>query len=147
MAPFFSQLISCNKLVDLAMNIPGPTWRNGRSGEAGISKRLDRFLLSKSLLPCLSYYRTWDTPTDGSDNYPICLEWGTNFGSHCRPFKFNRAWLMEEDFAQLVSSSWKAPLTMENFIHMDVLTLKLHKLKGTLKVWEKAKNLERKQQI
>ena len=85
--------------MDIAMNIPGPTWRNGRSGEAGISKRLGRFLLSESLLPCLSYYRTWDTPTDVSVHYPICLEWGTNFGSHGQPFKFHRGWLMEEDFA------------------------------------------------
>ena len=44
LASFFSQLISCNKLVDLAMNLFGPTWRNGCSGDAGISKRLDRFL-------------------------------------------------------------------------------------------------------
>ena len=26
LAPFFTQLISCNKLVDLSMNLPGPTW-------------------------------------------------------------------------------------------------------------------------
>ena len=76
LAPFFSQLISCNNLVDLSMNLPGPTWRNGRSGEAGISKRLDGFLLSEYLLPILSFYRTWATPTDVSNHYPICLEWG-----------------------------------------------------------------------
>ena len=134
-------------LAELTINIPSPTWRNGRSREVGSSKRLDRFLLYESLLPCLSNYRTWATPTDVSDHYPICLEWGTNFGSHGRPFKFNRAWLMEEDFAQPVSSSWKAPLTAENFSHMDVLILKLRRLKGTLKAWEKEKNLERKQQI
>ena len=126
------------------MNLPGPTWRNGHSGEAGISKRLDRFLLSESLLPCLSYYRTWATPTDVSDHYPFCLEWGSNICSHCWPFKFNRAWLMEEDFAHLVLSSWKAPLDMDDYSHMDVLTLKLRRLKGTVKAWERVKNHERK---
>ena len=80
-------------------------------------------------------------------NSSFCTSGGTNFGSHGRPFKFNRARLMEEDFAQLVSSSWKAPLTAKIFSHMDVLTLKLHRLKGTFKPWEKEKNLERKQQI
>ena len=41
LALYFTQLISCNKLVDLSMYHPGPAWRNGRSGEAGICKRLD----------------------------------------------------------------------------------------------------------
>ena len=126
---FFSQLISCNKLVDLAMNLSGPTWRNGCSGDAGISKRLDRFLLSESLLPCLSYYRTWATPSDVSDHYPICLEWGSKSNAHCCPFKFNRAWLLEEDFAHLVLSSWKVPLDKDDYCHMDILSLKLRRLK------------------
>ena len=58
LASFFSQLISGNKLVDLSMDPSSPTWRNGHSGDVGISKRLDRFLLSESLLPYFSYYRT-----------------------------------------------------------------------------------------
>ena len=63
----------------------------------------------------------------------LCLEWGLKICSHCWPFKFNRAWLMEEDFAHLVLSSWKAPLDMDDYSHIDVLTLKLHKLKGYVK--------------
>ena len=54
---------------------------------------------------------------------------------------------MEEDFAQLVLSSWKAPLDLDNYSHMDALTRKLRRLKGTVKAWEKVKNLERKQHI
>ena len=145
LASFFPQLISCNKLVDLAMNLSGPTWKIGRSGDAGISKRLDRFLLSESLLPCLSYYWTWATPSDVSDHYPIFLEWDSKSNAHCWPFKFNRAWLLEEDFAHLVLSSWKVPLDKDDYCHMDVLSLKLQRLKGTIKEWERAKNLERKQ--
>ena len=58
LASYFSQLISGNKLVDLSMDPSVPTWRNGHSGDAGICKRLDRFLLSESLLPSFSYYRS-----------------------------------------------------------------------------------------
>ena len=47
----------------------------------------------------------------------------------------------------MVFSSWKAPLDMDDYSHMDVLTLKLHRLKGSIKGWERVKNLERKQQI
>ena len=45
LGPFFSKLISDHHLVDVAPNCAGPTWRNGRMGEEGISKILDRFLL------------------------------------------------------------------------------------------------------
>ena len=58
LASYFTQLISRNKLVDLSMYPSAPTWRNGHSGAVGISKRLDRFLLSESLLPCFPFYRT-----------------------------------------------------------------------------------------
>ena len=54
---------------------------------------------------------------------------------------------MEEDFAHLVLSSWKSPLDMDDYSHMDALTLKLRRLKCTIKEWERLKNHERKQQI
>ena len=52
---------------------------------------------------------------------------------------------MEEEFAHLILSSWKAPLDMDDYRHMDVLTLKLRRLKGTVKAWDRVKNLESKQ--
>ena len=38
---FFSKLFSDHYLVDVAPPCTGPTWRNRRIGEDGISKRLD----------------------------------------------------------------------------------------------------------
>ena len=55
----FLALFDAAGLVDVAPPSIGPTWRNGRSGEEGICKRLDRFLISKDLLPFLGTYRTW----------------------------------------------------------------------------------------
>ena len=133
MAPYFSQLISSNNLVDLSMNFPNPTWRNGRTGDAGISKRLDRFLLSDSLLPSLPCYKTWANPTNVSNHYPIFLEWGSRHASLCFPFKFNRAWLVDDDFAPLVLSSWKTPLALYDYSHMDALSLNLRRLKDIVK--------------
>ena len=115
------------------MDPSAPTWRNGRSGDAGICKRLDRFLLSESLLPIFSFYRSWATPSDVSDHYLICLEWGLISHAPCRPFKFNRAWLLEEEFKLLVRSSWNATLDSSDLYHMDLFTHKLHRLKGTVK--------------
>ena len=45
LASYFTQLIANNNLVDLSLNSPGPTWRNGRKGDAGISKRLVFFII------------------------------------------------------------------------------------------------------
>ena len=39
------------------------------------------------------------------------------------------------------------PLDKDDYCHMDVLSLKLRRLKGTVKEWERVKNHERKQQI
>ena len=106
-------------------------------GEAGICKRLDRFLLSDHLLPILAFYRSWDTPSDVSYHYPIFLEWGPRLASQCYPIKFNRAWLLEDDFALLVSSSWNSPMASGHTNFLDTLAQKLGRLKGTVKEWEK----------
>ena len=47
LSPYFSKLFSDHNLVDVAPPCAGPTWRNGRIGEEGISKRLDHFMLSE----------------------------------------------------------------------------------------------------
>ena len=54
---------------------------------------------------------------------------------------------MEDDFSPLVHPSWKTPLALDDYSHMDALTLKLHRLKCTVKEWERLKNHERKQHI
>ena len=54
---------------------------------------------------------------------------------------------MEEDFAPLVLSSWKTPLDLDDYSHMDALTVKLRRLKCTVKDWERLKNQERKLHI
>ena len=77
--------------MDIAPNIVGPTWRNRRVGEEGISKRLDRFLLSSALIPSLKVYRTWIHHADIFDHLPIVLEWNKTVGSCNYPYKFNRS--------------------------------------------------------
>ena len=54
----FLTLFESASLVDVAPPLSGPTCHNGRAGDKGISKRLDHFLISNSLLPSLGAYRT-----------------------------------------------------------------------------------------
>ena len=51
LSSYFLRLFSCNNMVDLCQYVPSPTWRNGRFGIDGISKRLDRFLVLISSCP------------------------------------------------------------------------------------------------
>ena len=59
LSDYFISLFDSLGLVDVAPQVAGPTWRNGRTGIDGISKRLDRFLIASSLLPSLGSYKTW----------------------------------------------------------------------------------------
>ena len=69
LGPFFKQLFSSSQLLDIAPACAGPTWQNGRSGEEGISKRIDIFLLSSSIVDLLPWHRVWAYPSSVSDHY------------------------------------------------------------------------------
>ena len=76
LGPFFTSLISDHHLVDIAHPLAGPTWRNGRAGVEGISKRLDRFLISEQLICSLPRHRVWTHRSGISDHFPVLMEWG-----------------------------------------------------------------------
>ena len=82
LGPFFSKLISDHLLVDVAPSCVGPTWRNGRTGEEGISKILDHFLLSDHLVSLLNRYQVWAHRSGISDHFPILFEWMDHPISH-----------------------------------------------------------------
>ena len=69
---------------------------------------------------------------------------------HCHnyPFKFNRVWLREQEFIDIVHSSWTTQI-IPQLDPMDTLTFKLQRLKGKVKDWEKemkqSKTLEAKE--
>ena len=92
LSSYFKGLFDSLELLDIAPPCAGPTWRNGRADSEGISKRLDRFLISGHLLPSLGLYRVWTHCSDISDHYPIILEWNKHNSSHNYPFKFNPVW-------------------------------------------------------
>jgi hypothetical protein len=82
-------------LVDLQPSHLVPTWRNGRSGLAGISKRLDRFFVNESFLGGLKKTRSWVVNSTLSDHNLICLQIEETTHKPTPPFKFNSSWLTE----------------------------------------------------
>jgi hypothetical protein len=89
-----------------------PTWRNKRLGEDYISKRLDRFLLSTNLVESPLFFRQWVGSGGESDHHPIYLEVEGRSKKPTSPFKFNSAWLKEEEFMSLAKDIW-TPLVQE----------------------------------
>ena len=56
---FFQDLFQRNKLVDIVPHRLSPTWKNRRSRAKGVRKRLDKFLMFKSLIGSYARYRSW----------------------------------------------------------------------------------------
>ena len=57
LGPHFKHRFSFVDLVDIAPPYASPPWRNGRTGDEGISKMLDGFMLSSYLIRTLHGHR------------------------------------------------------------------------------------------
>jgi hypothetical protein len=102
----FTHLINEHGLIYIApLNIL-PSWRNQRSGDAQVAKRLNRFLVSKYLLDLPLHLWEWVGCGGVYDHSPICIElvWGPKNPSS--PFKFNATWLADEEFHNFVKENW-----------------------------------------
>ena len=104
---YFSSLLSGSHLVDIVTKKLGATWHNDRLGTAGIGKRLDRFLVAEGLLPHLSHYRSWTSPSEISKHFPISLDWKDLGNIPPYPFKFNQSWLKEPNFTSFIRRAWE----------------------------------------
>ena len=134
---YFLDLFNSVGLVDVAPPTIGPTWRNGRSGEEGICKRLDRYLISNALLPHLGSFRTWTHRSLIFDHFPILLEWNHPKGPFNYPFKFNRSWLENSAFSDWFLHWWKHSSALDHSSDIEDLCITLRNLKSDAKLWMK----------
>jgi hypothetical protein len=75
-------------------------------GDDHIAKRLDRFLISAHLVEEPLLLRQWVGSGGESDHDPIFMEVAVNTRKPTSPFKFNSAWMKEEEFINLVKETW-----------------------------------------
>ena len=134
LASHFKLFFDSLGLLDIAPTYVGPTWRNGRVGEEGINKRLDRFLLYSSSIPSLKVHHMWIHHVDISDHYPIDLEWNKSIGYFKFPYKFNRSWLTNPEFNLWVTKRWPKLNPQSSFDDMDLFSHKLRTLKKEVNV-------------
>jgi endonuclease/exonuclease/phosphatase family metal-dependent hydrolase len=74
LAGFFRDLFQKNHLVDVQPSELVPTWRNGRSGEQNIQKRLDRVYVAEGLLVESTRFRSWVGHPYFSDHAPVFFQ-------------------------------------------------------------------------
>jgi hypothetical protein len=109
MRNFTENLISSQKLVDIKPLKLVPTWRNDRSGNDSIARRLDRGLIVEGLLASSGLSRSWVEYPFISDHAPILIQLENAPLYKAFPFKFNSIWLQEAEFVKLVHLLWKDP--------------------------------------
>jgi hypothetical protein len=142
-AGFFLDMIKEHSLVDLAPDILIPTWRNGRSGDVGIEKRLDRTLVSESLLQEVGCYRSWVELPFISDHAVVITQLDFNEVRIAYPFKLNSMWLVETDFTGILNEVWHDGTFLEEPDIQRIIVWKLKTLKSRVKVWARKKRKEK----
>ena len=110
---FFVVLFESKELVELQPLKLTPTRRNNRSGEQAISKRLDRFFLSGYLI-----VKTWVKVGSMSNHLPFLLQIQSPEMKPATQFKFNLAWLLEEDYRKLIGDTWSPLVVNPNITFM-----------------------------
>lgn len=102
---YFEHLMDSNNLMNIDSAKILPTWRNRRTGEDALARRLDHFKIKAPLLANLDRIQQWVGSEGISDHSPILMQIINSNHNPGSPFKFNATWLAEADFHKLVMKS------------------------------------------
>ena len=94
----FNAIINDLNLIDVKTSNGIFTWNNKQTGDRGIACRLDRFLISELVMMVGGDLKAVVLPSTGSDHCPISLEWENADVNPCRPFRFEKFWLLKPKF-------------------------------------------------
>lgn len=142
MADYFNELLSSSDLVDMMPCVLVPTWTNGRVGEVGIHKRLDKFLIKSGLIAQWERHRTWVGEKKFSNHWPVYFHIGVGLTKPHYPFKFNCSWLSNVYFCRTIVDFWTSYVNEEGLNPIDNLVQKLRRLKGICSQWIHQKKLD-----
>jgi len=147
LANFFIQTFAQKDFLDIEPIKVSPTWRNRRSCEDRIAKRLDRFLVADSLVQRVELVRQWVGCGGISDHSPIFFELKGRARKPPSPFKFNPRWLKDASFCELVRSLW-IPIPQDSQEFVGVLFMEnLHRVKQATIIWAKDKRIQDEQEL
>jgi exonuclease III len=132
----FNSLIDDLHLIDLEANNGIHTWTNRRTGIHQIACKLDRFLISDSLMMEGTTMEATILNFSGSDHWPIQLWLDVPATPGKKPFRFEQFWLDHPDFQANIQDWWREA-EVPRGSKMYRFQQKLKNLKQTLKLWNK----------
>eukprot|EP00253_Pinus_taeda_P014726 PITA_14726 len=132
----FNALIEDLRLVDIQTINGICTWNNRRGGKNQVASRLDRFLVSESIMNKDIFVEAQILPSLGSDHWPIKLEVDIKVRKGKRPFRFESFWLRDPSFIKKLEEWW-CQSTIQCRGKMRLFQLKLKELKEKIKNWNK----------
>ncbi|GMJ10541.1 hypothetical protein like AT1G43760 [Hibiscus trionum] len=109
MEEFRSAIQDCD-LSDLGYNGRWYTWEKGKFAATNVRERLDRGLANPAWWDLFPQFRVSHIPHSFSDHCPVLVD-TVGCASHnpvptTNAFSFDANWVLEEDFEQLISTSW-----------------------------------------
>eukprot|EP00253_Pinus_taeda_P027193 PITA_27193 len=135
-AEAFTDFIETVKLVDIHPKSGLFTWNNRRGGERLIASRLDRLLISESIIMDGIIAESDILPSGGSDHWPISLIVEVQGTPRNKPFRFEKFWLDHPNFLEMVKKWWSETLEVRGS-KMFNLQKKLKATKEKIKDWNK----------
>jgi len=140
LAGFFVQNLVEKGWLDIEPLKLKPTWRNNRCGEHRIAKRIDRFLVAEQLVDRFFQVKQWVGSGGRSDHFPIFLELQKGPINPPSSLKFNKVWLQDESFKNLMVDNWTPFDRRLDGTAAFQFADNIKKLKRLIKDWSIAKN-------
>jgi hypothetical protein len=103
----FHRTIGLLNLIDVETDNGPFTWSNRCSGTQHVSSRLDRFLISESIMMDGLAWNATVIDTPGSDHWSILLSINISGTPGRKPFRFEKFWLTHPDFQANIKLWWK----------------------------------------
>jgi hypothetical protein len=132
----FSKFIDTTEMVDLKTNNVQFTWNNKQMSQHQVATRLDRFLVSESIIMQGITLYCNILPWGGYDHWPVQLEAGFQTTPKNRPFRFEKFWIEHPNFKERIKQWWRDEKP-EKGTSMLKLYKKLKHIKYRLKEWNK----------
>eukprot|EP00253_Pinus_taeda_P013336 PITA_13336 len=136
-AEAFANFVETVKLVDVYPKSGLFTWNNRRGGDKLIASRLDRFLISESIIMDGITAESDILPSGVSDHSPISLIVEVLGTARNKSFRFEKFWLDHPNFLEMVKKWWSEPLEISGSKIFN-LQKKLKITKQKIKDWNKS---------
>ena len=102
MAVYIGEILDRTNMVDIRPNPIIPTWTNRRFGGEFIGKRIDRAMVKEHMVAWMGNMHTYTHVSDILDHMAAVLTWRVESRQKGVPFKFNRAWLQDEEYNVII---------------------------------------------